>query len=99
MKLTTQTPPVNVLEVLPELHGRAATTVRLHPRRGEVNNLAASKFGGSFLWPENRTWPGCPEQGQPDWEPAQAAPPEWWGNEPWLRAEDKHSLLVPVLQL
>ncbi len=101
MKLTTPSPPADVLDVLPELRGRSKITVRLHPRQGAVDAIGASKIGGSFLWPENETWPSCPDLGPPDWywQFGEDNPPQWWGDKPWLRDGNKHSLLVPVLQL
>jgi hypothetical protein len=50
------------LEYVPELAKYAQTAVRLHPRRGKVADLGASKIGGTFLWPKNEPWPTCPVQ-------------------------------------
>lgn|GEM_PF-1341973 len=58
-RCTTPAPPVNVEEALPELRGKAKTTVRLHPRLGEAP-VDASKIGGMFLWPKREPWPVCP---------------------------------------
>jgi hypothetical protein len=57
MTKTTPKPRVNVLEVLPELAEMVKTTTRIHPRRGEVQDLAGSKIGGNFLWPKGEAWP------------------------------------------
>ncbi len=61
-RCTTPAPPVNVEGGLPELQGKAKTTVRLHPRPGEAP-VDASKIGGMFLWPKNEPWPICPIHG------------------------------------
>ncbi len=61
-KRTTPPPRVDVREALPELAGRARTTVRLHPRRlakGETRPAGESKLGGTFLWPADEPWPKC----------------------------------------
>src|SRR5262249_62267298 len=60
----TPPPPADVARASPELAGKARTTVRLHPRRGEAPR-DASKIGGLFLWPEEETWPVCPEHDCP----------------------------------
>jgi uncharacterized protein (TIGR02996 family) len=59
-RCTTPAPPVDVAAAIPELKGRAKTTVRLHPRPGTAANNA-SKIGGVFLWPAREEWPSCPE--------------------------------------
>jgi uncharacterized protein (TIGR02996 family) len=61
-RCSTPAPPVNVEEALPELRGKAKTTVRLHPRPGEAP-VDASKIGGMFLWPKKEPWPVCPIHG------------------------------------
>ena len=70
MKLTTPEPPIDLLEVLPELADLRATTVRLHPRKGRVPGRHASKMGGTFLWPSDEPWPVCDERWPPSWTPA-----------------------------
>jgi hypothetical protein len=67
MTKTTPPPRANVLDALPELASQIATTIRLHPRRGEVPDPAASKIGGIFLWPENESWPTVPGEHYPKW--------------------------------
>ncbi len=62
---TTPQPCRDVTVVVPELRSDMKTTVRLHPRRGSVAELGASKIGGRFLWPENEPWPYCEEHGIP----------------------------------
>jgi len=57
MTKTTAPPRANVLEAVPELTRQATTTIRLHPRRGDVPELSASKIGGRFLWPDVEPWP------------------------------------------
>lgn len=56
---TTPKPCRDILKVLPDLAKRRVTAVRLHPRRGKVAELGASKLGGSFLWPKDEPWPTC----------------------------------------
>src|SRR5260221_1117153 len=60
MTKTTPLPKVDIWQVLPELDTQTAVTIRLHPRRGEVPDLSASKMGGTFLWPEDDPWPTEP---------------------------------------
>jgi hypothetical protein len=72
MRRTTPKPCRDVLEVLPELAGRAVATVRFHPRPGRVPEPGASKFGGTFLWPRDEPWPVCDEH--PDRQPDEAEP-------------------------
>ncbi len=57
---TTPPPPCCVSKLFPELAGRAATAVRLHPRYGDEPPADASKLGGTFLWPAGEPWPVCP---------------------------------------
>jgi uncharacterized protein (TIGR02996 family) len=61
-RCTTPPPPVDVAQAVPELQGRAKTTVRLHPRPGHAPS-DASKIGGTFLWPAELAdaWPRCRE--------------------------------------
>jgi hypothetical protein len=95
MKLTTPKPPIDLLEVLPELADSRATTVRLHPRKGRLPGRYASKMGGTFLWPSEEPWPVCDERWPPSWTPyvEQGIPvPE---DDPRARPFP----LVPVLQL
>jgi len=58
-RCTTPASPVNVEAIVPDVRGRAKTTVRLHPRRGKAA-VDASKIGGMFLWPKKEPWPRCP---------------------------------------
>jgi hypothetical protein len=91
MSKTTPAPRLNVLEALPELANQIATTTRLHPRRGEVPDPAASKIGGLFLWPEDEAWPTMPSQR-----------PKWWTDGQywqWNFPNGTPIELVPVLQL
>ena len=79
MARTTPPPRKNVPDLLPELADQARTTVRLHPRRGEVPDPAASKIGGTFLWPADEPWPVCTDPtcgafGEPPPEPATLIP-------------------------
>lgn len=92
---TTPPPRVNVLQYVPELASLAATTVRLHPRNGDVPGPADSKLAGTFLWPADEPWPTCYEAGPPDWwtDSVVGTPPRWHG------PEGAHGPLVPVLQL
>src|ERR1044072_6491239 len=69
MKLTTPKPPIDLLEVLPELADLRATAVRLHPRKGRLPNRYGSKLGGTFLWPADEPWPVCDERWPPSWTP------------------------------
>ncbi len=89
MSLTTPQPPADVLTVLPELAAQQVVTIRLHPRRGQVGDVTASKLGGTFLWPATEPWPECDAIG----------PPDWWGSDAWPGPGGKHNGLVPVLQL
>ncbi len=90
MGKTTPKPCTNVVDLVPELAELARTTVRLHPRQGDVPELGGSKFGGTFLWPADVPWPHCDESGPPDWW---KSPPDWPG------PQRRHGPLVPVLQL
>src|SRR5437868_2036526 len=76
MKLTTPKPPIDLLDVLPELADLRATTVRLHPRKGRVPGRNASKMGGVFLWPSDEPWPTCDERWPPSWYGPPIAVPE-----------------------
>jgi hypothetical protein len=49
-----------VAKLFPELAGRRATTIRLHPRFGDEPAVDASKLGGTLLWPAGEAWPVCP---------------------------------------
>ncbi len=55
----TPPPPYDVAELLPAVASLGRTTVRLHPQRAKVPNVAASKLGGEFLWPRDEPWPVC----------------------------------------
>ena len=89
MNRTTQKPPIDLLEFVPHMGDRAQTTVRLHPRRKKVAELAASKIGGQFLWPANEPWPSCDASGHLEYE----SPDQ---EDVYLGT---HGKLVPVLQL
>jgi hypothetical protein len=66
MKRSTPPPRKNVLEALPELGECGKTTVRLHPRKGNVPGVDKSKLGGTILWPREESWPTCDEIGHID---------------------------------
>jgi hypothetical protein len=63
------------------------TTVRLHPRRDKVEDRAASKLGGVFLWPQGEAWPTCNEPGHHNDMTGESYP------------DGTEARLVPVLQL
>lgn len=88
-RLTTVPPPFDVSALDPEYASHVRTAVRLHPRTGDVPELAASKVGGLFLWPDEEPWPtAAGVEVDPDfgmWGPF----PDDWSMVP----------LVPVLQL
>jgi hypothetical protein len=91
MKLTTPKPRRNILKLLPELAKQAKTTVRLHPRRGEVRDPAASKIGGTFLWPADTPWPdSAAEEAKSYYKHL---------NRAWPVPRGAKVPLVPVLQL
>lgn len=54
----SQVPCVDIAQVVPELSPLRRSTVRLHPRRGNVPSHG-SKVGGLFLWPSAEMWPQC----------------------------------------
>ena len=60
----SQPPPFDLLRVK-EFAEAARISVRLHPRRGRVADVAASKLGGTILWPKAEPWPLCEVHGQP----------------------------------
>ncbi len=55
----TEPPPMDITECVPALALLAKTTTRLHPRRVIDSDPAASKIGGTFLWPRSEPWPRC----------------------------------------
>jgi len=70
----TPQPPFDITEIFPFLSGMEKTTIRLHPRlEEELNDLSEeiqsaelpklalneSKLGGTFLWPQDESWPIC----------------------------------------
>jgi hypothetical protein len=57
--LRTEPPPIDIVERVPALASLTTTTIRLHPRRAVVSDPAASKMGGTFLWPDSEPWPRC----------------------------------------
>src|SRR5688572_26960321 len=93
MKKTTLPPPVDVLEILPELANAGRETIRLHPRQGEVTDLHASKIGGIFLWPSEEPWVTVPSKRTAMAEYMEYS--EW----KWDFPDGTHIELVPVLQL
>jgi hypothetical protein len=50
---------MDITERVPALIPLAKTTTRLHPRRVIDSDPAASKIGGTFLWPRAEPWPRC----------------------------------------
>ena len=88
MQFTTPPPPIDILQVEPRLREFAKTAIRLHPRRGDVPDPAASKIGGLFLWPESEPWPSVPNPGEPDWYEGAGWP-----------LEDAEVPLMPLVQL
>lgn len=92
MKKTTDPPPRNVIDVLPELASEIKTTVRLHPRRAAAEAIESNKIGGMVFWPASEPWPVCDESGPPDW---------WRSNEygAWPGPHGAHGPLAPLLQL
>lgn len=62
---TTPQPFLDATKLVPELGALRKTTVRLHPRRGNVAEPGASKLGGPFLWPASEPWPACERHGLP----------------------------------
>jgi hypothetical protein len=57
--LRTEPPAVDITERVPALAPLSRTTTRLHPRRSIDSDPAASKIGGTFLWPRSEPWPRC----------------------------------------
>jgi hypothetical protein len=55
----TEPPLVDIAARIPAFAPLAKTTTRLHPQRAVVSDLAASKLGGTFLWPRSEPWPRC----------------------------------------
>jgi hypothetical protein len=94
MTKTTAKPRFNVLEVLPELAGMVKTTTRIHPRRGEVQDIAGSKIGGKFLWPANEKWPTMPSKRPKHWVDFDY---EW--SFKWDFPDGTEIELTPVLQI
>lgn len=94
MMKTTPPPRFNVLEALPELADRATTATRIHPRRGKVKDLTASKIGGVFLYPEDEAWLTVPSK-----------KPHFWSKSfdsdrfTWDFPDNTPVNLVPVIQL
>ena len=90
MSKTTPLPRVDILEVLPELANQTTTTIRIHPRQGQVSDLAGSKMGGDFLWSEDEPWPTLPSKKPSFWLDR-----EWQ----WTAPDNTPIELTPVLQL
>jgi hypothetical protein len=91
MAKITPPPRVNILEALPELAAQTTTTIRLHPRHGDVPELSASKIGGTFLWPDDEPWPIMPSRR-----------PDWYDNSKYFTWDIPDATLiafVPVLQI
>jgi len=84
----TPIPRTNILAIVPQLADQAVKTVRLHPRRGEVAELGASKLGGMILWPKSEPWPCCDEIGPASWDMNSDMP-----------RDAPHPPPIPVLQL
>ena len=95
-RCTTPPPRVNVLEFWPELAATEKTAVRLHPRRGKVADPAASKLGGTFLWPKGEPWPVCDECGPPDEDDPEEAMLDRLVPVLQLRADDFPELAFPM---
>ncbi|GAB4530318.1 MAG: hypothetical protein OHK0046_50860 [Anaerolineae bacterium] len=95
MKVTPK-PRVDVLQALPELAHEVATTIRLHPRRGHVADLAGSKIGGAFLWPEDEPWPTLPSMKGGQLSGIGVDYPWAWK---WTAPDNTPIELTPVLQL
>lgn len=57
--LRTVPPPLDIVARVPALGPLAKMTTRLHPRRAAITDPAASKLGGTFLWPKSDPWPRC----------------------------------------
>jgi hypothetical protein len=93
MTKTTHPPRLNVLEAAPELASMAAMTIRLHPRRGDVPALDASKIAGTFLWPEDEPWPTMPSE-KPTWYPDSE-----YGDWQWNFPDGTPITLVPAIQI
>lgn len=62
---STPPPPLDITAVFPELRDLAATTIRLHPRKGEPG-VRDSSLGGQLLWPADEPWPVCEEPHLPN---------------------------------
>jgi hypothetical protein len=62
---STPPPPLDITAVFPELRDLAATTIRLHPRKGEPG-VRDSSLGGQLLWPADEPWPVCEEPHPPN---------------------------------
>ncbi len=60
--LRTQPPPIDIVQRIPALAPLAKPTTRLHPRRAVLTDPAASKLGGTFLWPRSEPWPRCDDR-------------------------------------
>jgi uncharacterized protein (TIGR02996 family) len=89
-RLTTQPPPFDVAALDPAYAAHARRTIRLHPRAGDVPELAASKLGGLFLWPADEPWPTAAGLSvDPDFV-------RWWGSVP---ADWSAIPLAPLIQL
>ena len=58
MTFTTPDPAPELEVAFAEFAGRAATTVRLHPRPSEPGPRSSS-LGGPLLWPADEPWPYC----------------------------------------
>jgi hypothetical protein len=57
--LRTEPPAIDMVKRVPAFATLAKTAIRLHPRRAVVSDPAASKMGGTFLWPRSEPWPHC----------------------------------------
>lgn len=90
---STPPPPLDITAVFPELRDLAATTIRLHPRKGEPG-VRDSSLGGPLLWPAGEPWPTC-EESHPSNESV-LVPLEI---RTWDEAEDWAATLGPGAQL
>lgn len=58
VRFVSPSPIFDIARVFPELEPFAATTVRLHPRRGKPG-ARDSSVSGPLLWPADEPWPWC----------------------------------------
>ncbi|MDI2128304.1 DUF1963 domain-containing protein [Yinghuangia seranimata] len=58
MSFASPPPMFDIAQLFPELAPLAATSMRLHPRRGKPE-LRDSSVSGPLLWPADDPWPWC----------------------------------------